>query len=272
MCLVMKQDTGCWCCCLNGLMVYWLLSSWCCYEIQLVSWCYYKIQLVSWYYCKIQLVSWYYYKIQLVSWCYYKIQLVSWCGYEIQLVSWCYYGIQLVSWCYYKIQLVSWCGYEIQLVSWCYYGIQLVSWCYYETQLVSWCFYGIQLVFLWNSWLQNEANIILVDMTQHMIHSTFPTYLAFHTTHITVFITIILLTRNTVEPYPVTHFRHSLYGGILIMPWWAEPRRHTVVGLCMYVSVCPSVCLSAGFLAARWKLSAETSSTSKSRYLLGNEL
>ena len=28
----------------------------------------------------------------------------------------------------------------------------------------------------------------------------------------------------------------------IIMPRWAEPRRHTVVGLCMYLSVRPSVC------------------------------
>ena len=42
---------------------------------------------------------------------------------------------------------------------------------------------------------------------------------------------------------------------IIIMPRWAEPRRHTVVGLC--------VCLSAGFLVARWKLSDETSYTTK---------
>ena len=42
---------------------------------------------------------------------------------------------------------------------------------------------------------------------------------------------------------------------IIIMPRWAEPRRHAVVGLC--------VCLSAGFLVARWKLSDETSYTTK---------
>ena len=41
----------------------------------------------------------------------------------------------------------------------------------------------------------------------------------------------------------------------IVMPWWVEPWRHMVVGLCryvcMYLSVCPSVCLSAGFLVAR---------------------
>ena len=63
---------------------------------------------------------------------------------------------------------------------------------------------------------------------------------------------------------------------LLVIPRWAEPRRHTVVGLCvyvcMYVCICLSVCWHAGFLLAHWKLSAETSNTSKSRYLLGNEL
>ena len=41
-----------------------------------------------------------------------------------------------------------------------------------------------------------------------------------------------------------------------VMPRWAEPRSHTVVGLCVSVwsvrpSVGLSVCLSAGFLVAR---------------------
>ena len=40
----------------------------------------------------------------------------------------------------------------------------------------------------------------------------------------------------------------------------------------VYVCICMSVCLSAGFLVAHWKLSIETNNTSKSRYLLGNEL
>ena len=52
----------------------------------------------------------------------------------------------------------------------------------------------------------------------------------------------------------------------------AELRRHTVIVLSVSQSVSQSVCLLQVFLVAHWKLSAETSKTSRYRYLLGSDL
>ena len=58
----------------------------------------------------------------------------------------------------------------------------------------------------------------------------------------------------------------------VIMPR-AELRRHTVIVLSVSQSVSQSVCLSFTSISrAHWKLSAETSKTSRYRYLLGSDL
>ena len=49
----------------------------------------------------------------------------------------------------------------------------------------------------------------------------------------------------------------------------AELRRYTVIVVSVSQSVSQSVCLLQVFLVAHWKLSAETSNTSRYRYLLG---
>ena len=65
--------------------------------------------------------------------------------------------------------------------------------------------------------------------------------------------------------------RHTVVRLFVIMPR-AELRRHTVIVLSVSQSVSQSVCLLQVFLVAHWKLSAETSKTSRYRYLLGSDL
>ena len=72
--------------------------------------------------------------------------------------------------------------------------------------------------------------------------------------------------KPSLRALPPTQWRiYTMFVPLFLCLGGRSHRRHTVVGfaaLCMYVSVCLSVCLSAGFLVARRKPNAETSNTS----------
>ena len=60
---------------------------------------------------------------------------------------------------------------------------------------------------------------------------------------------------------------------LLIMPWWAEPQRHMVVVVCVFVSewVIPRDSCS-NFLCDRWKLRSEMCNASLTQYYLEMKL